>query len=320
MPAKIRITEAYCVELKATLSITEARRAYFSLPEPRARFTFQCSYSACLALEKPPTITGVNYASLPADTYKAAHFRDPAEGHVHGCPWQGEEPGANGLTQASEAQSKDEEAKRKLHDYINEFDPSPSKPKPDPGTQKGTCEDASAHGDRDQRGVAKGDSFSNRNRTSSFERLVECYRNAHKDLKPHEFFALRLKVAGEGEMALISYFPNVSKADPAMPARVIQGGARLEPRKGGRGFMLWFIGRVGGKGVYLKVTSEEMDAYRFREFFNNTLSQQDADYFRVFALGNLVLSETGKSYRLVPQDLNYLTLFAAKKQQAAPTE
>lgn len=84
--------------------------------------------------------------------------------------------------------------------------------------------------------------------------------------------------------------------------------------------MLWFIDRVNGKGVYLRVTSDEMDAYRFRGFFNYTLAQQDADYFRIFALGNLVLSETGKSYRLVPQDLNHLTLFAAKKQQAEQVE
>ncbi|WP_122581864.1 ATPase [Pseudomonas viridiflava] len=320
MSAKIRITEAYCVELRDTVSITEARRAYFSLPEPRARFTFQCSYSACQGLDKPPTISGVNYASLPADTYKAAHFRDPSKGHAHGCPWQGEESSIGDLSQASEAQIKDREAKRKLHDYVDEFDPSPSKPQSESGAHKGAGDEPSGRKDQGQRGVSKGDSFSNRNRTSSFERLVECYRNAHKDLKPHEFFALRLKVAGEGEMALISYFPNVSKAAPDMPARVIQGGARLEPRKGGKGFMLWFIDRVNGKGVYLRVTSEEMDAYRFRGFFNDTLAQQDADYFRIFALGNLVLSETGKSYRLVPQDLNHLTLFAAKKQQAEQVE
>ena len=116
---------------------------------------------------------------------------------------------------------------------------------PDPGAQKGTSEDAATPGNRGQRGIAKGDSFSDRKRTSSFERLVECCRNAHKDLKRQVFFALLLKVAGEGEMSLISYFPIVSTVDPDMPARVIQGGATLESRKDGRGFVLWFIGCLG---------------------------------------------------------------------------
>ena len=317
MPAKIVISEAYCVELEDIVSISEARRAYFSLPTPRARFTFQCSYSECLALKKPPTITGVNYASLPEETYRAAHFRDPGVGHVEGCPWQDDEPAASDNDRGCEASVKDREAKRRLHDFIDEFDATSVKPKggTDVAVDAGT-EPVTRQG-QGRSGVAKGNSFTNRNRTSSFVRLVEYYRNAHKDLTASEFFALRLKVVGEGEMPLTSYFPNVSKANPNLPPRVIQGGARLEPRKGS-GFMLWFIGRVDGKGVYLRVTSEQMDKYRFRGFFNDTLAQEDADYYRVFGLGRLVLSETGKSYRLEVEDLNHLTIFAAKKQQPKP--
>jgi hypothetical protein len=70
MPERIRIIEAFCVELDDVISITKARRAYFSMPEPRARFKFLCANEACLELEQPPKITGVNYSSLPADTYR----------------------------------------------------------------------------------------------------------------------------------------------------------------------------------------------------------------------------------------------------------
>lgn len=313
MPAKIQMSQAYCVELQDTVSITEARRAYFSQPEPRSRFTFHCPYSECLTLAKPPTITGVNYASLPEDTYRAAHFRDPHVGHVDGCPWQGEEPAADDDSQADAASVKDREAKRKLHDFINEFD-GRSRSKTEGGASGTTGSDPVARQRDGQRGVAKGNSFSDRNRTSSFERLVEYYRNAHKDLNTKEFFALRLKVAGEGDMALVSFFPQVSKAVPGSPSRVVHGGARLEPRKGS-GFMLWFMDRIDGKGVYLRVTSKEMDEYRFRGFFNDTLAQEDADYFRVFGLGRVVLAESQKSYRLEVDDLNQLTLFAVKKKQ-----
>ncbi|WP_010212546.1 hypothetical protein [Pseudomonas sp. R81] len=317
MPAKIVISEAYCVELEEIVSISEARRAYFSLPTPRVRFTFQCTYSECLALKKPPTITGVNYASLPEDTYRAAHFRDPGVGHVEGCPWQDDEPAASDGNQSGEASTKDREAKGKLHDFIDEFDGTSVKQKAVAGVAGDAGTESTKRQGQGRRGVAKGNSFTNRNSTSSFVRLVEYYRNAYKDLSPSEFFALRLKVVGEGEMSLTSYFPNVSRANPDLPPRVIQGGARLEPRKG-RGFMLWFIGRVDGKGVYLRVTSEVMDKYRFRGFFNDTLAQEDADYFRVFGLGRLLLSDSGKSYRLEVEDLNHLTIFAAKKQQPKP--
>ena len=317
MPAKIVISEAYCVELEDIVSISEARRAYFSLSTPRARFTFQCSYSECLALKKPPTITGVNYASLPEETYRAAHFRDPGVGHAEGCPWQDDEPAASDDDRGDEGSVKDREAKRKLHDFIDEFEGTSVKSKVEASVAVDDATQPATHQRQSRRGVAKGNSFTNRNRTSSFERLVEYYRNAHKELTTSEFFALRLTVVGEGVMPLTSYFPNVSKANPDLPPRVIQGGARLEPRKG-RGFMLWFIGRVEGKGVYLRVTSEEMDKYRFRGFFNDTLAQEDADYFRVFGLGRLVLSDTGKSYRLEVEDLNHLTIFAAKKQQSTP--
>ena len=316
MPAKIQVSEAYCVELGEVVSISDARRAYFSQSEPRARYTFQCSYADCLALAKPPTITAVNYASLPQDTYRAAHFRDPGVGHVPGCHWQGEEPDVSDQGLGGEAAHKDREAKRKLHDFINEFDPTIVKPKDGKGVSGSAGSNPAQGRGQGRSGVAKGSSFSTRNRTSSFERLVEYYRNAHKDLSSNEFFGLQLKVTGEGEMPLISYFPNISKAAPGSPNRVIHGGARLEPRKG-NGFMFWFIDRVDGKGVYLKVTSQEMDAYRFRGFFNDILAQDDADYLRVFGLGRLVLSETGKSYRLEIDDLNRLTIFAVKKKQPA---
>ncbi|MCK9712315.1 ATPase [Pseudomonas syringae pv. syringae] len=312
MPGQIRINEAYCVELGRTVSITEARRAYFSLAAPRARFTFQCPDSGCLALDEPPTITGVNYASLPTDTYRAAHFRDPGVGHAPDCPWQADESTTD-HTCATAAEIKDREAKRKLHDFINEFDPTALGKHVDTHQAPGADAGRSAQDRRGHEGVSKGESFTNRNRTKSFERLVEYYRNA-AELDKEEFFSLQLKVAGEGEMSLISYFPNVSKARPGQAMRVIHGGARLEPRKGA-GFMLWFIGKLDGKGVYLKVTNQEMEAYRFRGFFNDTLAQGTADYFRIFALGRVVLSETGKSYRLEVQDLNHLSLYAVTKKQ-----
>lgn len=315
MSKRAQIFEAFCVELDEVISITKARRAYFSMPEPRVRFRFLCANRSCLLLELPPKITGVNYSSLPTDTYRAAHFRDPGETHADDCPWQSAEASKDGSTPPpgeSHEDTNSREAKRKLHDYIDEFDPTPGKASTVPKRPSDIAESPITEDVSKQRS-GRNNSYTNRNNTSSFERLVEYYRNAQKDLTPHEFYALRLKVAGMGVMPLVSYFPSVSRALPEQPMRVIHGGAKLDVRKD-TGFMLWFYDRVDNKKVYLRVSGQEMDEYRFHGFFNEILSHDRADYFKVFALGRLVLSATGKSYRLEVGHLRYLTLFAVQRK------
>lgn len=316
MPEKPSITHAYCVELGEVVSITDARRAYFARPVPRARFQFLCSSQSCLDLNDPPHVTGVNYSHPPTDTYRAAHFREnPSDKHAPDCVWMADEEaeGANDkLAGGSDGAANTRQAKRKLNDWINEFDPTLLAATAS-RMASGAGADLTANARLSRKGISKGEGRTSNNRTRSFDRLVEFYRDAQQALTRDEFQALTLRVVGEGEMPLTSYFLSLSQAKLGVENRVIYGGALLDDRTG-TGFRLWFYDRISKLRVYLGVTRAQMDAYRFREMLNQALDQQDADYIRVFALGRLVPSPTGKSVKLEIDDLKQLALIAVKKE------
>jgi hypothetical protein len=82
----------------------------------------------------------------------------------------------------------------------------------------------------------------------------------------------------------------------------------------GAGFKLRFYDRLDGKPVFLYVSKEQMGEYRFRGYLDGLLRGEDVDYFRVFALGELALSPSGKSIDLRVADLNKLVLLPGHKQ------
>lgn len=68
------------------------------------------------------------------------------------------------------------------------------------------------------------------------------------------------------------------------------------------------------KPVFLYVSKEQMSEYRFRRYIDGILRQKDADYFRVFALGELALAPSGKSIDLKVNDLRQLVVIPGFKQ------
>lgn len=60
-----------------------------------------------------------------------------------------------------------------------------------------------------------------------------------------------------------------------------------------------------------------MSEYRFRGYLDGILRQEDADYFRVFALGELALAPKGTSINLEISDLKKLVLIPGHKQPVA---
>lgn len=315
MSIRTPITRAYCVQLDEVLSISEARRAFFSSPEPRRRFEFLCSSEECRQPGNEAKITAVNYDRRPNDTYKAAHFREnPAYRHSPECDWvvDEEDEGSNGrLPGESEADAKQRHAKRKLHDYIDTFDPGTEQlPQGEPA--EGSSSNSEVTGKNLRQNTSRAAKRSNNHRTSSLERLVECYRHARQELTDDEFKAMKLRVLGEGEIPLSQFFRKVSFAKLGAHNRVLHGGARLD-RWFGAGFRLKFIDWLDKKPVFLYVSKEQMNEYRFRRYLDETLRQEDADYFRVFAIGELALSSSGKSIDLKVADLRQLVLIPGQK-------
>lgn len=320
MPTKAPITRAYCVQLDEVLSIAEARRAFFSLPEPRSRFDFLCSSAACRALGTK--VTAANYDKQPNETYKAAHFREnPHSAHAPDCEWMtGEEDeDADGkLPGENEADARQRHARRKLHDYIDVFEPlvERAKPTPEKTTTLSAPAAKSAGDPPPEAATPRAEKKSINQRTNSLERLVECYRQARLELSEEEFKAMRLRVVGEGEMALGAYFKAIKYAKLGSANRVLQGGALLVDRYGS-GFKLKFYDRIDNKPVFLYIAKEQMDAYRFRGYLDSLL-REEVDYFRVFAIGELALSPSGKSLDLKVADLRQLVLIPGMKQAPTP--
>lgn len=318
MPTKARITRAYCVQLGEVISITGARRAFFSLPEPRSRFKFLCSNEACRDLVPPAEVTAVNYDKPPNDTYRAAHFRENDK-HTHApdCEWvidQDANEVDGKLPGETEKDAFLRRARRKLHDYIDVFEPN-AEQATGCGSTAVTAGAGEATGGSRSEGEGRGGKQSRSHRTSSLERLIECYRQAKKELSGEQFKAMKLRVVGEGEMPLSWYFKSISYAKIGSSNRVLHGGASLVGRYGA-GFKLRFYDRLDGKLVFLYVSKEQMGEYRFRRYLDEILQLEDADYFRVFALGELALAPSGKSINLLVSDLKQLVLIPGQKQSS----
>ncbi|RMN79715.1 Chromosome segregation ATPase [Pseudomonas cannabina] len=324
------ITRAFCVELQQELSIAAARREYFSQEPPRARFEFLCSNEACRTLGAK--VTGVRYDVKPQDnpTFVAAHFRaNPHYDHHPGCEWvdanaeeEAEEP-----NEETDAQTRVRKAKRKLDDYIDVFDPTLKQPaikqpaKDASGPEKaGATEQRPPVADPPTEPAAPKSPRYSETRTNNLERLVDSYRQAKAELSLEDFKLLKLKVPGQGEVSLRSYFRHMKYAKPGDNGRVLYGGGLVEQRYG-PGFKFKFFDRLEGKLVTLYVSPAHMQAYRSSRYISELLSHADAvKFFTVYALGTLTQSPSGKSYSLEVDDLRHLAIVLGPAKEPVDEE
>lgn len=316
------ITRAFCVELQQELSIAAARREYFSQEPPRARFEFLCSTEACRALGAK--ITGVRYDVKPQDnpTYVAAHFRaNPHYDHDASCEWVGEpeEDEAPAAADSTDPQAQARKARRKLDDYVDVFDPvldKPVKEKAGPDKAGPRTADAAASAAPSSQPTERKTPRYSETRTNNLERLVDCYRQARAELSAEEFKLLNLRIPGQGEMPLRSYFRHIKYAQPGDNGRVLYGGGLVE--RYGAGFKFKFFDRLEGKLVTLYVSPAQMQAYRSSRYITELLSHaEEVKFFTVYALGNLAKSPSGKSYGLEVSDLRHLAIVLGPPKDVA---
>ncbi|MCV4287117.1 ATPase [Pseudomonas capsici] len=307
------ITRAFCVELQQELSITAARREYFSQEPPRSRFEFLCSSEACRALGAK--VTGVRYDVKPQDnpTFVAAHFRaNPHYEHHASCEWVEEDAGEakeEPEVEETDPQARIRKVKRKLDDYIDVFDPVIKDPvkekagpdKPGPREPKPASDSPAA-----EASTPAAPRYSE-TRTNNLERLVDSYRQAKAQLSPDDFKLLTLRIPGQGEQSLRSYFRHIKYAQAGDNGRVLYGGGLVE--RYGLGFKFKFFDRLEGKLVTLYVSPAQMQAYRSSRYIAELLSHADeVKFFTVYALGNVVKSPSGKSFSVEVDDLRHLAI------------
>ncbi|RMQ44488.1 hypothetical protein ALQ04_01775 [Pseudomonas cichorii] len=315
------ITRAFCVELQQELSITAARREYFSQEPPRSRFEFLCSSEACRALGAK--VTGVRYDVKPQDnpTFVAAHFRaNPHYDHHATCEWvedDGQEVEEETAVEESDPQVRTRKAKRKLDDYIDVFDPAikePVKEKAGPdkaGPRVPQAANATPAAETSKPATPR----YSETRTNNLERLVDSYRQAKAQLPADDFKLLTLKIPGQGELSLRSYFRHIKYAQTGDNGRVLYGGGLVE--RYGLGFKFKFFDRLEGKLVTLYVSPAQMQAYRSSRYISELLSHADeVKFFTVYALGNVVKSPSGKSFSVEVADLRHLAIVLGPGKEA----
>ncbi|MBX8508794.1 ATPase [Pseudomonas cichorii] len=307
------ITRAFCVELQQELSITAARREYFSQEPPRSRFEFLCSSEACRALGAK--VTGVRYDVKPQDnpTFVAAHFRaNPHYDHHASCEWVEEDAGE--AKEEPEAEETDPQArirkvKRKLDDYIDVFDPvikDPVKEKAGPDKAGPRAPKPANDSPAAEASTPAAPRYSE-TRTNNLERLVDSFRQAKAQLSPDDFKLLTLRIPGQGELSLRSYFRHIKYAQTGDNGRVLYGGGLVE--RYGLGFKFKFFDRLEAKLVTLYVSPAQMQAYRSSRYITELLSHADeVKFFTVYALGNVVKSPSGKSFSVEVEDLRHLAI------------
>ncbi|WP_122564460.1 ATPase [Pseudomonas viridiflava] len=316
------ITRAFCVELQQEMSIAGARREYFSQELPRKRFEFLCSNEACRAMGVK--VTGVRYDVKPQDnpTFVAAHFRaNPHYDHHPDCEWvdaDADEP-VEEQVDTNDPQAALRKAKRKLDDYIDVFDPTIK----EPAKEKSGVEKAGSPAPAPAVSTApvppaepKAPRYSE-TRTNNLERLVDSYRQAMAELSPEEFKLLKLRIPGQGELSLRSYFRHIKYAQLGDNGRVLYGGGLVEQRYG-QGFKFKFFDRLEGKLVTLYVSPAQMLAYRSSRYISELLSHADeVKFFTVYALGTLTKSPSGKSFSVEVDDLRHLAIVLGPQKEPA---
>jgi hypothetical protein len=307
------ISRAFCVELQEELSIAAARREYFSQEEPRQRFEFLCSSEPCR--KRGAKITGVRYDVKPQDnpTFVSAHFRaNPHYDHHPDCEWieeQAEDTPHPTDVGEEEPQARLRKAKRKLDDYIDIFDPAIKPPartktKDDtPPTITAQITDDRLPAERPQTKPAR----QSETRTNNLERLVDSYRQAKAQLSADDFKLLTIKIPGQGELALRSYFRHIKYAKLGDNSRVLYGGGLVE--RYGLGFKFKFFDRLEGNRVTLYVSPAQMKAYRSSRYISELLSHaEEVKFFTVYALGEVSESPSGKSIGVQVKDLRHLVI------------
>lgn len=307
------ITRAFCVELQQELSIAAARREFFSQKEPRQRFEFLCSTPVCRKLGAK--VTGVRYNVKPQDnpTFVSAHFRaNPHSEHHPDCEWiedRDEENQPPIDVEETEPQARLRKAKRKLDDYIDVFDPTlktPAKEQPKEGAAKPAPSPVAENtlpAEATQPKAAR----QSETRTTNLERLVDSFRQAKAQLSIDDFKLLMLKVPGQGELALRSYFRHIKYAQPGKNERVLYGGGLVE--RYGSGFKFRFFDRLEGKPVTLYVSPAQMKAYRSSRYISELLSHaEEVKFFTVYALGEVSQSPSRKSISVAVEDLRHLVI------------
>lgn len=203
------IFDAYCIQLKRVVTITEARTEFLNDPKFN-RFDFLCSTPSCR--ENKVKIVGTNYRIHPSTDHRnKAHFRKyPAKinEHCEDCYLHYDEnvriPGE------SEDEFKLRKVRSNLDDYVDEFKLSEENEAITSSSKSSLAKDEKHQPPSSTSNKSKSNAV-RYSKTNQLMRLVESYLDSRNKLKNDVFKTLPLKVEGQDIKYLYQYFYTIKK-------------------------------------------------------------------------------------------------------------
>lgn len=315
-----KIIIAFCEELQRNISIDMARYEYFSLPEnQRKRFTFYCSDLNCRVL-----MSGVNYDVKAQEDkkFKTAHFRSPHK-HKPDCEWlKFTEEIELPIQKENESDNefKERQARQKLHDWVNYFDPVTNEKHQNNLDGLNNIPLDTSINLQKHNGSLKNQSlnrFGQYTRTNQLQRLIDTWIDAKKHLHQKEIYLLNITIRNYGKIPFHKYITPISQGLLNEYSGVIFGGATLKKRYG-KGFLLSFYDKHNNNNIELYISPDKMNNSRLSHYIDEVLNAEDADYFQIFLLSptneSRKINDKKEVIQLNINNLNQLVIYYKSKK------
>lgn len=307
MSRTLRIDVAYCVELGRNVDIQEACAEFF-YQNQYDRFSFLCSDETCRK-SKPNgvRVIGVNHYRLPSELIKSPHYREQ-DSHAYDCYWEELDRALNDEDLSSDATNglDDEIEKnrlrliRKVKRLISKFI-IPTDGGNDNRTVGFNALDAELNRIRRNndpalrrkafRQYAQGTGAT----TTSLESLVSCF----EELRDLDELEQTLAIDGNGSFTFRQGFRHV-RLGPTSRFAIYYGGAKLQSKRYGKGFVLKFIDELEQRPISIYISPEALQRFRpgarmVRMIDEIQTHPDPKPYVRVYWIGKIEKNEKGWS-------------------------
>ncbi|MHB0926253.1 MAG: hypothetical protein ACYC1F_07105 [Gallionellaceae bacterium] len=329
MARDLRIDVAYCVELSRNVDIQDACAEFFN-QNKYERFSFLCSDETCRNSRPGGVrVTAVNHYRLPSELLKSPHYRE-LDQHADNCYWKELDRALDddGLSLGSPNNLEDEAEKarrrlmRKVKRLISKFIIPPDG-EDDNGT--GRINIVAAELDRIRREAnpklrrealrqyAQGIGAT----ATSLESLVSCF----EELKDLDELEQVFTVEGKGSFTFRQAFRHV-KLGATSRFAVYYGGAKLQPKRYGQGFVLKFIDQLEQKPITIYISPDALQCFRPSARMVRMIDeiQEHPDpkpYVRVYWIGSLENGNKGWSAKF--KTLAHVVLRVVHPKAKSPT-
>lgn len=298
MDRNLRIDVAFCVELNRVVDIHEACAEFFNQNEHQ-RFQFLCSDEQCRKSRPGGVrVTAVNHYRIPKERERSAHYRE-LDSHADNCYWKELELALQEEEEAPAPADEIEKAHRRIARKVTRLVTKFTIPLDEAEEAKGSQftseidrirKDPDPHQRRRAlRQYVRGLGAS----ATSLEALVSCF----EELKDLDELEQAFKVEGHGKFKFRQAFRQV-KLGPTSRFAVYYGGARLQAKRYGKGFVLKFIDQLQEKAVTLYVSPDNIRGYRPGARMVKMIDEIEAlpepkPYVRVYWIGGLENGDKG---------------------------